>query len=219
MVQVSNSYATNSSNVNFKSLKGVKVNKVFKKEYPKRANEILDAFEKNPNVQEFIKKHDVNLFLKLIKGEFGLDQILELSCINVLGEQKSILKKIKDFFTGKKEFQIKHKVRVQNGADTKQMIKYLNKDSRYEERFIETGLRDYGKDVLQEGYYAHIGDENINQDLQLLEKAIGKRISSIKRNEQKKLEAEKKIVEEQQRKSKIPNERKDLEEQIKRMIK
>lgn len=223
MVQVSNTNMTNYSNVNFKSLKSVKVGKLLKNEYPKQAEEILHHFENNPNVQDFLKNYDVKLFIDLIKSKYGFSHVLKFTCINPLGENLSVLKKVKNFFTGSKKFQIKHETKLSNSNSTKELQTYLDKNSKYEVEHIQVDTREVGKMSFPIYETISRGDKNINQDLQSLKKDIAHDKESIALKKTKKAEDLKKreelLAQTKQRKSEIPNEQKSLDEQIKKMVK
>ena len=221
MVQVSNANMTNYSNVNFKSLKSVKVGKLLKNEYPKQAEEILHHFENNPNVQDFLKNYDAKLFIDLIKSKYGFSHVLKLTYINPLGEN-SVLKKFKNFFTGSKKFQIKHETKLSNSNSTKELQTYLDKNSKYEVEHIQVDTREVGKMSFPIYKTISRGDKNINQDLQSLKKDIAHDKESIALKKTKKAEALKKreelLAQTKQRKSEIPNEQRSLDEQIRKMI-
>ena len=221
MVQVSNTNMTNYSNVNFKSLKSVKVGKLLKNEYPKQAEEILHHFENNPNVQDFLKNYDAKLFIDLIKSKYGFSHVLKLTCINPLGEN-SVLKKIQNFFSGSKKFQIKHETKLSNQNSTKELQTYLDKNSKYEVEHIQVDTREVGKMSFPIYKTISLGDKNINQDLQSLKKDIAHEKESIALKKQKKAETLKKreelLAQTKQRKSEIPNEQRSLDEQIRKMI-
>lgn len=221
MVQVSNANMTNYSNVNFKSLKSVKVGKLLKNEYPKQAEEILHHFENNPNVQDFLKNYDAKLFIDLIKSKYGFSHVLKLTYINSLGEN-SVLKKFKNFFTGSKKFQIKHETKLSNSNSTKELQTYLDKNSKYEVEHIQVDTREVGKMSFPIYKTISRGDKNINQDLQSLKKDIAHDKESIALKKTKKAEALKKreelLAQTKQRKSEIPNEQRSLDEQIRKMI-
>ena len=183
------------NNVNFQSIKRINY-KNFKK-FPEQGTEMLDAFKNNPNVQNFVKNHDVEINMDVNKIKRGWQKgnylySFDVNYIdsNAKSNQKSgVLNRIKNFFSKSNNADIystHHEIVAEKSNKeyfSKKVNRYFDKNSKSEYMWIET-KPGVGKDDLgAEGYWSQIGDVNINDDIKGLEQKIMKKKESEKYQE------------------------------------
>lgn len=183
------------NNVNFKSIRNINYNNY--KKFPEQGTEILNAFKKNPNVQNFIKNYDVeiNMGVKKIrrgwqKGDYVHSFDISYIDSNAKANQKSgVLSRIKGIFSKSNNADIystHHEFTTDKSNKeyfSNKVNKYFDKDSKSKYTWVET-KEGVGRDDLgAEGYWSQIGDVNINDDIKELEQKIMKKKESEKYQE------------------------------------
>ena len=96
------------NNVNFQSVKNVNYKNF--KNFPKQGTEMLEAFKNNPNVQNFIKNHDVEINMDVNKIKKGYQKGNYLYSFDVryidsdakANQKSGVLNRIKNFFSKSK---------------------------------------------------------------------------------------------------------------------
>lgn len=183
------------NNVNFQSVKNVNYKNF--KNFPKQGTEMLETFKNNPNVQNFIKNHDVEINMDVNKIKKGYQKGNYLYSFDVryidsdakANQKSGVLNRIKNFFSKSNNadvFSTHHEFAVRKLDKeyfSNKVNRYFDKDSKSKYTWVET-KPGVGKDDLgAEGYWSQVGDININDDLKELEQKILKKKESAKSQE------------------------------------
>lgn len=216
----------NMNSVSFGSLKGVKVDKKLMDEYPSIVHNILDRFESNSAVKNFTEKYDCDVEIGRKKLLGGINKyIFKLRCLGKAGDDTNanVLDAIKDVFSNGKQYVIKH-TSYQKGVEPKKLEKYLDKPEIKYTKYHEA-REGVGKDDLG-GHSAYWDTKEVGttvkNSLQNLDCKISRKINSCIEKANKKKVAEQlraqRIEAETQRIANIPNDQKQVEAQISRLI-
>lgn len=219
----SNNIMQNSNSVSFGSIRNIKIDKKLLNEYPTVAKEILDTFEKNVAVNEFTKKYDINVEIiqKNIIGKIN-KFIFKLHCLGPSTENKKYADILKEMFS-KKDYSVKH-TSYQIGLEPKKLKAFLDRPKlkylKYHEAKEGVGRDDLG------GHSAYwetkeVG-KNIKKSLNKIENNINSEVWDAVNTAERKAQKEKlkaQLIEnEKQRINNIPNDIKNVKDQISRMV-